>query len=134
MVIALISIWIIFTLLTNGTFLSTRNLSILSRQATVTAILAIGMVLVIISANIDLSVGFGSGLLGAITAILHVWWGYPNNPDSYNCNIHRYINRCFTWISYCISTHTCVYCHARWISVISRIDVGIYKRRNYPPA
>ena len=77
MVIALISIWIIFTLLTNGTFLTTRNLSILSRQATVTAILAIGMVLVIISANIDLSVGFGSGLLGAITAILHVWWDIP---------------------------------------------------------
>lgn len=77
MVIALISIWIIFTFITEGIFLTTRNLSILSRQATVTAILAIGMVLVIISANIDLSVGFGSGLLGAITAILHVWWDLP---------------------------------------------------------
>ncbi len=77
MVIALISIWIIFTLLTNGTFLTARNLSILSRQATVTAILAIGMVLVIISANIDLSVGFGSGLLGVITAILHVSMELP---------------------------------------------------------
>lgn len=77
MVIALVCVWVIFTLLTGGTFLSTRNLSNLSRQAAVTAILAVGMVLVIVSANIDLSVGFGSGLLGAVAAILHVWWGQP---------------------------------------------------------
>ena len=77
MVIALICIWIFFNFLTNGTFLSTRNLSNLSKQVSVTAILAIGMVLVITSANIDLSVGFGSGLLGTITAILHVWWEFP---------------------------------------------------------
>ncbi len=77
MVIALVCIWLIFTLLTGGTFLSNRNLSNLSRQGTVTAILALGMVLVIISANIDLSVGFGAGLLGAITAIIHVQWEIP---------------------------------------------------------
>lgn len=77
MVIALVCVWVIFTLLTGGTFLSTRNLSNLSRQAAVTAILAVGMVLVIVSANIDLSVGYGAGLLGAIAAILHVWWGQP---------------------------------------------------------
>ncbi len=77
MVIALVCIWIIFAFLTGGTFLSNRNLSNLSRQGTVTAILALGMVLVIISANIDLSVGFGAGLLGAITAIIHVQWKIP---------------------------------------------------------
>ena len=77
MVIALAFIWIIFTLLTDGLFLKTRNLSNLSRQGVVTAILALGMVLVIISANIDLSVGFGAGLLGAITAILNIWWEIP---------------------------------------------------------
>ena len=77
MVLALVCVWVIFTLLTGGTFLGTRNLSNLSRQASVTAILAVGMTLVIVSANIDLSVGYGAGLLGAITAILHVWWGQP---------------------------------------------------------
>ena len=77
MVIALMCIWVIFTLATGGTFFKGRNLFNLSRQAAVTAILAIGMVLVIISANIDLSVGFGAGLLGAIAAILHVWWKLP---------------------------------------------------------
>ncbi len=75
MVLALVCVWVIFTLLTGGTFLSTRNLSNLSRQAAVTAILAVGMTLVIVSANIDLSVGYGAGLLGAIAAIIHVWWG-----------------------------------------------------------
>lgn len=77
MVLALVCVWVIFTLLTSGTFLSTRNLSNLSRQAAVTAILAVGMTLVIVSANIDLSVGYGAGLLGAIAAIVHVWWGQP---------------------------------------------------------
>ncbi len=77
MLIALLCVWAIFTLLTGGTFLSTRNLSNLSRQGAVTAILAIGMVFVIVSANIDLSVGYGAGLLGALAAILHVWWGQP---------------------------------------------------------
>ena len=61
MVLALVCVWVIFTLLTSGTFLSTRNLSNLSRQAAVTAILAVGMTLVIVSANIDLSVGYGAG-------------------------------------------------------------------------
>ncbi len=77
MVLALVCIWLIFTWLTGGTFLSTRNLSNLSRRTAVTAILAIGMTLVIVSANIDLSVGYGAGLLGAITAILHIQLGLP---------------------------------------------------------
>ena len=77
MVFALVCVWVIFTLLTGGTFLSTRNLSNLSRQAAVTAILAVGMTLVIVSANIDLSVGYGAGLLGAIAAIIHVRWDQP---------------------------------------------------------
>ena len=75
MVLALTCIWAIFTVITEGTFLTNRNLSNLSRQASVTAILAVGMVFVIVSANIDLSVGYGSGLLGAIAVIIHVWWG-----------------------------------------------------------
>ena len=75
MVLALTCIWTIFTAITEGTFLTNRNLSNLSRQASVTAILAVGMVFVIVSANIDLSVGYGSGLLGAIAVIIHARWG-----------------------------------------------------------
>ena len=50
---------------TDGTFLRPRNLSLLARQMSVTSILAIGMVLVIVAGQIDLSVGALAGLLGA---------------------------------------------------------------------
>lgn len=47
------------------------------RQTSITGILAIGMVFVIISAEIDLSVGSIMGLLGGFAAITNVWWGWP---------------------------------------------------------
>jgi D-xylose transport system permease protein len=74
MILALIVIWIIFTVLTQGQFLSARNLSNLSRQMSITGVLAIGMVMVIVSTHIDLSVGSTLGLTGGIAAILQVWF------------------------------------------------------------
>lgn len=74
MIIALISIWIIFTITTGGNFLTARNLSNLLRQMSTTGLLAIGMVFVIILGEIDLSVGSMLGLLGGIAAILNVWF------------------------------------------------------------
>lgn len=72
MIFALLGIWVIFTFLTNGDFLSSRNLSMLARQMSITAILATGMVLVIVAGHIDLSVGSVAGFTGAIAAILQV--------------------------------------------------------------
>ena len=69
---ALLLIWIIFTATTGGTFVTPRNLSLLLRQMSCTSILAIGMVLVIVCAEIDLSVGAMTGFLGALSAILFV--------------------------------------------------------------
>ncbi|MDA1192062.1 MAG: sugar ABC transporter permease [Candidatus Poribacteria bacterium] len=77
MVFALLGIWILFAVATDGVFLSSRNLLNLSRQASVTAILACGMVLVIVAAQIDLSVGSLAGFLGACIAVMHVRWGMP---------------------------------------------------------
>jgi D-xylose transport system permease protein len=77
MVGALLLIWIIFSFTTEGTFLSPRNLSLLLRQMSVTAILAVGMVLVIVAGQIDLSVGAMTGFLGAVSAILFVNHGWP---------------------------------------------------------
>lgn len=74
MLIALVAIWVIFTVGTGGNFISTRNLSNLLRQMSTTGILAIGMVFVIILGEIDLSVGSMLGLLGGIAAILNVWF------------------------------------------------------------
>jgi len=67
---AFLLIWIIFTATTGGTFVTPRNLSLLLRQMSCTSILAIGMVLVIVCAEIDLSVGAMTGFLGALSAIL----------------------------------------------------------------
>ena len=75
MVIALLGIWMIFTILSNGIFLGPRNISNLFRQSVFTAILALGMVFVIICGHIDLSVGSIAGLAGGILAILNVRQG-----------------------------------------------------------
>lgn len=69
MVGALVAIWIVFSIATDGTFLTPRNLSLLARQMAVTALLAIGMVMVIVAGQIDLSVGALAGLMGAISAM-----------------------------------------------------------------
>ncbi len=74
---ALLIIWVIFYFTTDGNFLSPRNLSILMRQMSVTSILAVGMVLVIVAGQIDLSVGAMTGLLGAVSAMLFVNYGWP---------------------------------------------------------
>ncbi|RLQ96627.1 sugar ABC transporter permease [Falsibacillus albus] len=75
MIGALLVIWILFTIL-NDTFLTPRNLSNLFLQMSVTSILSIGMVLVIVSGQIDLSVGSLVGLTGGVGAILNVWFGW----------------------------------------------------------
>jgi D-xylose transport system permease protein len=72
MVFALLGIWILFGLLTDWIFFSPRNLSNLFRQMTIISFLAIGMVLVIVTGNIDLSVGSVTGFIGVIAAWLQV--------------------------------------------------------------
>lgn len=61
-------IWIYFHWATNSVFLTSRNLSNLMTQMSVTAILAVGMLMVIVSGNIDLSVGSVLGFAGGIAA------------------------------------------------------------------
>ena len=77
MLIAIAVIMAFFSVATDGAYLSARNISNLLRQTSITGILAIGMVFVIISAEIDLSVGSLMGLLGGFAAIADVWWGLP---------------------------------------------------------
>ncbi|EEQ10952.1 Xylose transport system permease protein xylH [Yersinia mollaretii ATCC 43969] len=77
MLAAIAIIMLFFTFTTEGAYLSARNISNLLRQTAITGILAVGMVFVIISAEIDLSVGSMMGLLGGIAAIFDVWLGWP---------------------------------------------------------
>ncbi|MEY4550896.1 MAG: hypothetical protein RL685_7091, partial [Pseudomonadota bacterium] len=61
-------------------FLSSRNLTQLGIELSATAVLSLGMLLVILPGHIDLSVGSGVGLIGAIAAVLisNQDWGAPS--------------------------------------------------------
>ncbi|RYE07255.1 MAG: sugar ABC transporter permease [Hyphomicrobiales bacterium] len=69
MVGALALIWIIFNIISGGLFLTPRNLWNLSVQTASVAIMATGMVLVIVTRNIDLSVGSMLGFVGMIMGV-----------------------------------------------------------------
>ena len=61
---ALVLIWLLFHWQTGGIFLTPRNLSNLMLQTSVTGVLAVGMLMVIVAGQIDLSVGSVLGLAG----------------------------------------------------------------------
>ncbi len=77
MYIALVVIMIYFSFSTDGLFMSSRNLSNLIDMTGYTAVLAVGMTLVIVIRHIDLSVGFVAGFTGAVAAILMTKHGFP---------------------------------------------------------
>ena len=74
MIVALAVIWVFFNILSGGAFLTPRNLWNLSVQSASIAIMATGMVLIIVSRNIDLSVGSMLGLIGYVMAMIQVVW------------------------------------------------------------
>jgi D-xylose transport system permease protein len=63
-------IWLIFFVTTNGIFLSDRNIINLMRQTSVTAMVALGMLVVIAQGEIDLSVGSLLGVCATVIALL----------------------------------------------------------------
>ena len=77
MIGVLLAIWLVFHFLSGGTFITPRNLWNLSVQTSAIAIMATGMVLVIVSRNIDLSVGSMVGTVGMVMAMLQVEWLPP---------------------------------------------------------
>jgi D-xylose transport system permease protein len=81
MVFALIMVWLLFTWATDGIFLEARNFSNLMRQTAVTGVLAVGMLMVIVAGQIDLSVGSAVGLTGCISAIMVTWLGWGLVPS-----------------------------------------------------
>jgi D-xylose transport system permease protein len=79
MLLALIVIWLFFQWATidqyhrYGLFLGAVNFSKLLQQMAVTGVLAVGMLMVIVCGNIDLSVGAVVGLAGGIAALTQGW-------------------------------------------------------------
>ncbi len=72
MVIALVSIVLFFEIVSNGVLLQPLNVTNLIQQNSYILVLAIGMLLVIVAFQIDLSVGSIAAFIGAVSAILMV--------------------------------------------------------------
>ncbi|PKO00857.1 MAG: sugar ABC transporter permease [Chloroflexi bacterium HGW-Chloroflexi-4] len=82
-IIALVAIWGVFAIITKGGYFMPQNISNLFRQMTVTGFLAVGMVLVMVTGGIDLSVGKLAGFVSVIAALFQrdVWFKLiPNEP------------------------------------------------------
>ncbi len=74
MIVALIAIWLGFGYASDGLFLTPRNFYDVSVQSVPVAIMAMGMVLIIVSRNIDLSVGSIMGLTAYMAAMTQRIW------------------------------------------------------------
>src|SRR5215217_3376202 len=70
MVGALVIIWVGFNIFSGGLFLTPRNLWNLSVQTASVAVMVTGMVLVIVTRNIDLSVGSILGLVAMVMGVM----------------------------------------------------------------
>lgn len=83
MIGALVLIWVGFDILSGGVFLTPRNLWNLSVQTASIAVMSTGMVLVIVTRNIDLSVGSVLGFVGMVMGVtqaefLPQWLGFDH--------------------------------------------------------
>lgn len=75
-IVGLVVIWAVFYA-QNPRFLSSRNLVELSLDSATIGMISVGIVLVLLLGEIDLSVGSVSGLGGSILAVLLVYQGWP---------------------------------------------------------
>jgi D-xylose transport system permease protein len=76
MVIVVVVVAVIFNVLTDGIFLSPRNIAQLARQAAVLIVVASGVSLLIIQREIDLSIGSAVYLTGLAAATAQTQWHY----------------------------------------------------------
>jgi D-xylose transport system permease protein len=74
LIAALVGVWLGFGWASNGLFLTSRNFYDVSVQSVPVAIMATGMVLIIVSRNIDLSVGSIMGLTAYLAAMTQRIW------------------------------------------------------------
>jgi putative multiple sugar transport system permease protein len=75
MLLSLFAIMLFFQVVTDGTLLRPLNLTNLVLQNSYIVIMALGMLLVIVTGHIDLSVGSVAGFIGAVAAVLMVRYG-----------------------------------------------------------
>lgn len=85
MLLSLFAIMLFFEIATNGTLLRPLNLTNLVLQNSYIAIMALGMLLVIVTGHIDLSVGSVAGFVGALAAVMMVQYELPFVPAAVLC-------------------------------------------------
>jgi putative multiple sugar transport system permease protein len=85
MLLSLGAIMVFFQLMTDGTLLRPLNLTNLVLQNSYIVIMALGMLLVIVTGNIDLSVGSVAGFVGAVAAVLMVSYRVNFIPATIIC-------------------------------------------------
>src|SRR5690625_4228274 len=71
---------VIFNYFSNGIFFSQRNITLLLRQAAILGVLSVGMVMVIVTGNIDLSAGSAIYLITVVVAQLTVTYNWELVP------------------------------------------------------
>ena len=76
MIAVLIVVWVVLEILTGGLFLSARNLTNLSGQVAITAVLAAGAVLVMVPGYIDLSLGATVAASAVVAAFASTVYGF----------------------------------------------------------
>ena len=87
MAVALVVIMVLFQITTGGILFKPLNITNLILQNSYVLILGIGMLLVILTGNVDLSVGSVAAFIGAISAILMVQMNMPVVPAVILCLI-----------------------------------------------
>jgi putative multiple sugar transport system permease protein len=85
LLLSLVVIMVFFQIQTNGTLFQPLNLTNLILQNSYIIVMALGMLLVIVSGHIDLSVGSVSGFVGAVAAVLMVNHGMHFVPATMIC-------------------------------------------------
>jgi D-xylose transport system permease protein len=76
-ILVFLSLAVLFDIMSDGIFITPRNLSLLLRQGAILAVLAGGVAMLIIMAEIDLSIGSAVFLTGLVAAKLSVDGNYP---------------------------------------------------------
>lgn len=74
MLIAVGVLWVFFAIMTGGAYITPQSISNLFRQMTIISFMACGMVLVIVTGGIDLSVGKVAGFVSVVAAALQAWF------------------------------------------------------------
>jgi D-xylose transport system permease protein len=80
MAIVFVLLCCVFHWASDGIFLTPRNLTLLMRQGAIVSIVAMGVTILIIKGEIDLSIGSAVFLCGVAAAMLQRWYGWDTVP------------------------------------------------------